>query len=438
MGLAIGQRYEDPLRRDPLGASSAGQPFPRSTPAERGLLLATVMLLPLENHVPNIGGFSIIFAMFLALAAYVVINRMACLDRVWLHPVFVSAFLFLLIAGALEFTSPLSMYGDLARYALTICGAVLIACLCRDQAGLRAALLGYVWASLWLSCLLVLSSYHALSSSTVGSFQDASELRADAFRDNPIQGNLNSMALMCAQGGVVALAFALLCGSGRRLLYLGAAGFCFLATLLTMSRGGAAITLLACGVILFAHGFKHAGKLFLVGIFLAALLTAMPNVIWSRMSFTTEKQHGRMESRAWVYSTALERLPEYIWTGVGAGNYWKKWGFEKGFAMGSKGSINVSGVHNTILQITIYYGVLGILAFLWTVWQAIRAVPAQCGRDPLALGLLGIMVSLAVWMLVSHNFYDKSFALGIGMLVGARQWIWPSGTAATNVDVTHV
>lgn len=434
MGLAIGQRYEDPLRRDPLGASSAGQPFPRSTPAERGLLLATVMLLPLENHVPNIGGLSIIFAMFLVLAAYVVINRMACLDRVWLHPVFVSAFLFLLIAAVLEYTSPLSMYRDLIRFALAICGAVMISCLCRDRAALRAGLTGYLCASLWLSLLLFLTSYGTLSMSAAGNFQDASELRADAFRDNPLQGNLNSMALMCSQGGVVALAFAMAHTTSSRLPYLGIAGFCILSTFLTMSRGGVLIVALASGVVIFAHGFRHLGKLLLIGLVLTGVLAAMPNVIWSRMSFTTEKQHGKVESRVWLYSTALERLPEYALAGVGAGNFWNKWGFERGFAKGSIGSVQVIGAHNTLLQVLIYWGVLGLAAILWFAWRVYKALPTSSGLDELSLALVGVLVTIGAWLLQSHNFYDKSLALGLGLLVGARQWIWPGGVVAAPVE----
>jgi len=414
--------------QSPTLHSSSGKIFRSTTAAERFLLLVTVALLPLENHLPSIGGFSIIFLMFLVLAAYIAVNRLACLDRVWHHPVFTAAFLFLLIAGALEYTSPLSMYGDLGRFGLAMSGAMMISCLCRDRLALRGALFGYLCASLWLSTLLFMTSYGALSMTVASNFQDASDLRADAFRDNPIQGNLNSLALMCAQGGVVALAFALLRINSSRFIYLGISGFCLLSTFLTMSRGGAAICILACGAVLFAHGFKQMGKLFLVGILLAGLLAAMPGVIFSRMSFSTEKQHGKMESRAWVYSTALDQLPEYVLTGIGAGNFWKKWGFEKGFATGSKGSINVSGVHNTILQITIYYGSVGLLAFVLTLWQVFRALPSRCGQDALALGLLGIIVSLGVWMLVSHNFYDKSFAIGIGLLVGSRQWIWPSGS----------
>lgn len=397
--------------------------------------MLTVALLPLENHLPNIGGFSVIFLMFLVLAAYIAVNRLACLDRVWHHKVFIAAFIFLLIAGILETTSPLPLYTDLSRFGLSISGAIMISCLCRDRPALRAALFGYLCASVWLSTLLFLTSYGALSVTAATNFQDASDLRADAFRDNPIQGNLNNLALMCAQGGVVALAFSLLRKDSSRFLYLGLSGFCFLSALLTMSRGGAAISVLACSTILFAHGFKQAGKLFLVGLLLAGVLAVMPGVIFSRMSFSTEKQHGKMESRAWIYTTALNTLPDYFLTGVGAGNFWKKWGFERGFAKGSSGSVQVIGAHNTIIQVTIYWGTLGLLCFLWIVWRAYRAIPIHSGRDELSLAVLGILVTLGAWLLQSHNFYDKSFALGLGMLVGSNRWIWPSGTVTSSDPV---
>jgi len=401
--------------------------FFRTTAAERMLIFTTVVLLPLENHLPAVGGLSALFLMFVVLAVYIGLNRVASLDRMWLHPVFIAAFLFILVAGALEFTSPLSMYGDLARFGLAMCGALMISCLCRDRSALRAGLYGYMCASLWLSSILFLTSYDVLSGAVVQDFQDASYLRANAFRENPLQGNLNGMALMCAQGGVVALAFALASSARPRFMYMGIAGFCFLSTLLTMSRGGAAISILACTAVLFANGLKHARKLLIVGLLIGGLLVVIPSVIWSRMSFSTEKHHGKMESRAWVYTTALERFPEYAITGIGAGNFWKKWGFEKGFATGTRGSVDVTGAHNTILQIMIYWGALGLVAFLRIVLRVYRCIPSQSGQDELSLGLLGIIVTLGAWLLQSHNFYDKSFALGLGMLIGSRQWIWPSG-----------
>jgi hypothetical protein len=134
-----------------------------------------------------------------------------------------------------------------------------------------------------------------------------------------------------------------------------------------------------------------------------------------------------MESRAYVYTTALNRLPEYFVAGVGAGNFWNKWGFENGFRGERDGISFVFGAHNSLLQVAIYWGVLGLLAYLWIVWRVYYLIPLQCGRDKLSLALLAITISLGLWMLESQAFYDKWFACGLGLLIGARRWIWPTG-----------
>jgi hypothetical protein len=51
----------------------------------------------------------------------------------------------------------------------------------------------------------------------------------------------------------------------------------------------------------------------------------------------------------------------------------------------------------------------------------------RCGRDELAVALVGIIVSLGILLLQSHNYCEKPFALGMGLLIGARYWIWPTG-----------
>jgi hypothetical protein len=179
-------------------------------------------------------------------------------------------------------------------------------------------------------------------------------------------------------------------------------------------------------VILYAHGARQGKGLIIAFILGLGLYAFVPDAVWSRMAFSTEKV-GQNESRTRLYTTALDRLPEYIVSGIGAGNFYQKWGFEKGFARHREDGVIVQGVHNSLLQITIYWGVLGLVMFLWTVWFVYRSVPLHCGRDGLSLALVGILVALGLLLLQSHLFYSKSFALGVGMLVGARQGIWPRG-----------
>ncbi len=411
------------------GAPTAARfilPHSRTTRAERFLLLTAVILFPLENHIPAVAGFSVMYFVFAALAAYVIVNRPHILSEIWCHPVFIAAYVFIGVSALLEFSSPLSRYQEISGFGLMVGGAVCVAVVCRDRSALAAGLYGYIVAALWLSVVLYLTSYGTLSGATATNFNEASQLRAHTSADNPVQGNPNGMAFWCAQGAVVAFALSLSSRlKHRRSLLLGIATFCFVAAFLPMSRGAVVLSLLSFAVILYTHGVRHGKALILAFVLGVGVYTLVPDAVWSRMSFSTEKQHGRMEARAWIYTTALDRLPEYVVAGVGAGNFWNKWGSEKGFASRSTG--HVIGSHSGLLQITIFWGVLGLVMFLWVVWQVYRCIPLHCGRDELSLALLGILVSLGALLLQTHVFQSKTFAFGVGMLVGARHWIWSTG-----------
>lgn len=185
--------------------------------------------------------------------------------------------------------------------------------------------------------------------------------------------------------------------------------------------------LLSFGAIFYTRGIKHGKALMFVCVLGLGIYMLVPNAVWSRMQFSTQVNDGKMEARARLYTNAVNRLPEYIVAGVGVGNYWGDWGFKNGFGVRD----HVIGAHNTFIQITIYWGLLGLLAYLVILWCVYRAIPLRCGRDELAVALVGVIVSVGMLLFQSHNFYDKPFALGIGLLVGARQWIWPTGLVST-------
>lgn len=399
-------------------------PQSATTPVERFLLLVAMTTLPLEKHLPTVAGMSLSFLIFAVLAAYIIVNRPRALGEIWYHPVFIAAYAFVGVAFLLEFSSPLSRYDEIIRFAQMIGGAVCVAALCRDRSGLAVGLYGYIGAALWVSILLYLTSYGMLTEmGTTSSFQQASNLRGQL--DTGITANKNALAFVCTQGAIVAFALSL---SDRfrhfRILLLGMGIFCLVAAFLPMSRGAAVISSVSVATILYAHGIKHGKALILASILGIGIYILVPDAVWSRMAFSTEVgQSGRMEARAHVYTTALNRLPEYIMAGVGAGNYYAWWGLEKGFSS-LRGLI---GAHNALLQIAIFWGVLCLFIYLWFIWLVYRSIPLRCGRDGLSLALLGVIVSLGMLVMDSHSFYDKWFAFGVGLLVGARQWIWPTG-----------
>ena len=234
------------------------------------------------------------------------------------------------------------------------------------------------------------------------------------------------MAFIASQGGLMALILALGARTQRQRLFLfGSVMVCFVATFLPMSRSGILIMGLSSGAVLFAYGL-NARMIMMGAIMGLGLLIAVPEAALSRLSFSTQAREGKVEARARVYTAAVEHLPEYALRGIGAGNFWGPWGKRSNYRAVYGG---VTGAHNCFVQIALYWGALGLLALLVVLWQAYLCIPRPCRGDNLALCLLGIGVSLGLLMLVMHDLYAKEFSLGLGLLVGSRCWIWPTGIA---------
>ncbi len=386
--------------------------------------MITVVILPMQDHISAVGGMSVMFLIFSMLILYVLVNRSRELGAILPHSLFIAAYVFIGVSILLEATSPLSRYTDIIRFGQMIVGAMCVAVLCRDRSALAAGLYAYILAGLWVSVMLYATSYGGLQQIRADDFAEASKARSEAFADKPMEANIDSLAFVCVQGAIVAFA---LCLSDRwkhfRLYLLGITAFCLIASYLPMSRGAVLMGLMSFGAIFYVRGIRHGKALMFVGVLGLAVYMVVPNAVWSRMEYSTQVNQGGMESRAKLYTTALERLPDYILAGVGAGNYYGDWGTKNGFS----GRDHVVGAHNTLIQITIFWGIFGLLAYQLFLWCAYRAIPLRAGRDELAVALVGLIVSLSMLLLQTHNFYDKAYALGIGLLVGARYWIWPTG-----------
>lgn len=411
----------------PHGAQEAAVPLLSTTPFERFLLLTSIVILPLQDHIPSVAGMSVMSLIFAVLAGYIIVSRPRSVGKIWYHPIFITAYAFIGVTALLEFSSPLSSYGEIVRFTQMIGGAVCVAALCRDRSALTVGLYGHIAAAVWVSVLLFSTSYGTLQGMQANDFSQASKLRAQAFEENPIENNINAMAFTCTQGGIVAVTFALV---GRmkqyRILFLGIAIVCLVASFLAMSRGAALITFISFAVILYAYGVRHGKVLIVVSILGLSLYAVVPDAVWSRMTYSSEtSRSGKMEARAWIYTTLLNRLPEYVVAGVGAGNFRTQWASQNGLVKGSSGA--ATGAHNSFLQITIYWGSLGLSTFLGIWWCVYRSIPLRSGRDELSLGLLGIIASLGLWLFVMHGFYNKQYVFGLGLLVGARRWVWPTG-----------
>lgn len=403
-----------------------GKP-PPTTVFERFLLMTTVAVLPLQSYIPTVQGVSALFLVFAGLGGYVLLWRPKTLVKTLQHPVFLAGYLLVGLGLLMEFVNNSSGYDELLRIAFMLIGGILIASLCRDRMGLLFSLYGFLLAGVWLSSLLFFTSYGLLSKAQFTDFKSASQFRSDVLEQgDPLSGDRNDMAFFAGRGALIALVLALTAkASLRRYLFLALGTFCVIATFLPMSRSGIMMLVMSCGAVLYAYGIKQPKVIVAVGVLALGVLVWVPEAVYTRFSITTEKVSGQyQDSRTRLYEAVVTHLPEYVLTGVGRSHYYGAWGsHRKGFTRLSTGE--VVGTHNCFVQITMYWGIVGLSALLLLYWQAYRYFPKPCGTDPLRLCLLGIAVSMLVYSLVVHTVFAKEFSLALGLLVGSARWIWP-------------
>ena len=425
--------YVYPIRRERLRRSSTAiatmrrRWWPQTTIVERFLLLATSSIVPLQSDLPKFRGMSMAFIIFAISTGYILLGRLGILVRTLRHPVFLAGFAFVGIGLVMEFLHDSAGFFYIWRIVLMLLGAVLVAALCRDRQATLWSMYGLLGGSLVLAGLLCLKTYGIVSMAKVETAQDADRLRIAMIQSDQLQANLNAMAYSTAQGAVVALALALTATtSRRRYVFSAIAAVCVFATFLPMSRTGLVVLAVSCVAVAYARGIARPRVIIAALILTVGVLVWIPKGMFSRFTVLTETKTSQHDSRVRVYSAVIKRFPEYGLAGVGISHFWGDWGRHTEFA---KDSGEVSGAHNCFAQVTIYWGLGGLLAFLIFVWQAYRCLPKRCGVDPLRLSLLGLAIPAFVLTLFSHGLEAKEFSLALGILASAPLWLWPYHTA---------
>src|SRR5262245_3385160 len=220
---------------------------------ERMLLTLTIAALPLQDEIPSINGFTLMFIVFALVGVYVLFFRPLCLLRISAHPVFLTAFGLIILSIVIETLHPSARYSEIFRLCQTFSGALFLACLCRDRKALRAGVYGYLLMALCISAYLVLTSYGVLAKASADDFEEATRVRMAIDNDSSLQADSNTLGFFAAQGTVVSLAMAIAGTSLRRRVFFYATFLiCGVATFLPMSRGGIAIMVVSCASVLFA------------------------------------------------------------------------------------------------------------------------------------------------------------------------------------------
>jgi hypothetical protein len=415
---------------------------PPTTRVEHVLLFLTILLLPLEQHLPGIGRFSFLFILFAVSSIYVVIRRFGSIVYVWNHRIFLVSYVLIFIGFVLETYSPSTNYTDIVRIANMFIGAIIIAVLCRDIKALKSFMFACILTGVVASFYLFLSVYGNLQGVKATDFGEASTVRNEAFGDESMQlKQVNSFALSNSvpPAAATALAFALMSRSAFvRSSLFGITVFCFIASFLPFSRGVIVTTLMACMAVVLAYGRANREASFqrliqIIAVILGlgmCMLLWVPPAVFARLTVPSGTAYeGSSDPRVTLINSALAHLPEYWLVGVGAGNFWGPWGRRNGFLL--EGSRGVKGVHNAFVQLAIYWGVPSLLLLISIIYYAYKCLPKKCGNNPFSLAIVGFTVTAFVILCVSHNLYSKSYSLALGILIGTRCWLWPAGGVST-------
>lgn len=393
-----------------------------TTAAERLLLAAALVCLPLESAVPTLAGRSLAFLVFALMSVYAMLWRPRTLLRTAQSPIFVAGFGLVLVCGLVETLHGGGGLREVLRLALMFAAGVVVASLCRDRRALGAALVGFVLSGLLMAGSLI-GSVTLLSG---GTEEEAASRALEGLSRAEVTGlaipnDLNTMAYVAAQGAIVA--FALLIYTRRalgRAALLAAAALCTIGCFLPMSRGGLVILAVGLGVATWTSGAVKVRTLVASLVLMTCVLVAVPYGAFTGLQRTAPGASWTTETRLQLLSASVENLSSM---GVGVERFWGRWGRDHGFFSLETGS-NVTP-HNAFAQLSMYWGVPALVLALVVTWQAARAVPWGAAKDPFAVALAALAATQLVRAMLVGTVHNKGFAVGLGLLAAAKLCLWP-------------
>ncbi len=409
--------------RSPIIYQNSLQKSSRTSRIERLLIFITLVTLPLQYYIPTIGGFTISFIMFLLLAIFQFLKRPSIIAKLAKHKIILSGLIFTFIALLMEIMHCSMDYYYIFRIGLMIFGALTIALFCRDRKSLQTCIYGILVGSCIVSAILFLTTYGVLKDANAGNFKEASRVRAEAFSDNVLESDLNLMSFQVGQGFLISLAMMITARSKLKFcLFLALGGFTLVTSFLPVSRGSIAIIFLTAGIITYTYGILKPKIIIILSIFSFCALLFVPEVVFLRFIVNTEKTDGQhTDGRTRVFAAALEELPNYILIGVGKKDFYGNWGRRTSFAKSSGG---ISAAHNCFIQVALFWGLPGLIALVFIVWQSYKYFPKASNLDPLYLCVLGISISTLLEALVIHTLESKGFSIALGLIIGSSYWVW--------------
>lgn len=410
-----------------------------ATRFEQGLLVAALISLPFENRIsapvslPILGAPSVTWLAFAALGLFIVIRHPWALAKVARHRATVPIYAFLAITLLMELTHAGPSFTYWWRTVQMVTGALIVAATCRNRATVRAAAVALVCVGFGLAVLLVATTYSPLRHTRANTFTEISAIRNDLLNQSFQAAEINNAAFLVAEGAALAFALGLTARAHRvRSAYVAVGLTCFFGVFLSLSRGGVGVAIAAVTLVLVKSSRNKpvvALRILAVAVIAAAFI---PHSVYARLQLSPDL-NGRTDPRIQVYDHAAKYLPEYVVFGVGAGTFESHWALDHGFVKGR----SVLNAHNTFVQITIYWGLPGLLGLLCVVLALWKALPPDWVDPATAIVLKALAMSLLVLLFVSDTVYGKEVSVTVGLVLGSRIWLVGRPRTTAKPAATH-
>ncbi len=393
-----------------------------TTRYEQFLLFALLaIVIPFEIQLSISKTIGIAWVYFCVLAMYVLTFRLNIFMRVVCHPLVFWLGFFLVSIFILESIMPLSNYDDHKQLIQVLFGAVLVSCLARDENGTRAMIWGAIFGGICLGSLFVASSYATLAAFSNINPHLASEARKFAFAKLGIKGNTNFMALYIGQAFFSGLIL-LLYRNNSKLKKAVLISICVLTgfgVATSMSRGAVLCTMTASLLVLVLLKKINIRTVLYISIIATAVTPLLPKVLYERYTnIDTNVGSARAEdARKILYRAAYSSVSDYLWFGIGAGNFWNNWGFKNGFSLLQHEGKGVIGAHNSFLQTLINWGIFSvIILFIAVVAMGIMAFNLPPSLTSIFIKAYGLTVIIS--LLTTTGMHMKIVSVFIGSLLG--------------------
>lgn len=395
----------------------------RSTWFDKLLLLVAVVSIFFEPYLPFFNGTSTPFYVFVFIMAYVLFTRIKAFKRIVTSTYFFAVIGFSFVCIVMESIHSYPNYVDVYRFLNVSLGMFCIAVLCRDREAIDVALYSFILCSAVHSLYMMTGSMGQLRTLSARGFDEASKARIQAFEESTILDFLNQISVFSGLGavlGIIALYYEP--SKIKRRFLIVVILLSMIGIFLPSSRTGALVFFVS--TIVFVYKTKVKVKRIVLPAIVATILLyfIVPNVVWVRIFAVGGFGELReTDSRVKMYTTIINIVQQYMFTGVGCGYYWKHWAVDNGLT-------NMTTIyeplapHNAFFLIWIFWGLPAFVSFLALMYIFSRALDKNIAGHRQKASLYIFLFIIPIVFLFSPRFYNKAFSIGIGMVLAARYW----------------